>query len=408
MSALHTEIRFVAAPTGPLVSLKVTVCRAWSELELIRAEWNALLLQCAGPSIFLTPEWMSSWWPAFGSNRELAAIIFRDGTNVVGMAPLYCESSRRFGLAVKVLRLVGAGSGDSDALDFIVAPGYEQPCAEGFLSWLASESNVDLCSLETLRADSEIARHIAAQLQQNGHKVYSETSPNFVVDLPATWAEYLAGLESSFRPLLTRYPKRLQSRYRVSIKRCEREPELDANLQALFELHQMRWTGQGEPGAFSSAQRRDFYFRMSRAFLERGWLEFWQLLVEDEIVAAQFCFRYGDTVSLLQEGFHPKYAAEKIGYALRAHVLQEIITSGARHYDFLGGTDSYKAKFGARQNSYLTLSFAPGSLRGRLHLALRHRTQQGKQWLKGILAPFLAARQKSKTAGTEKKTEGRE
>src|SRR5689334_24585270 len=135
MSALHTEIRFVAAPAVSPVSLKVTVCRAWSELELIRAEWNALLLQCAGPSIFLTPEWMSSWWHAFGSNRELAAIIFRDGTKVVGMAPLYCESSRRFGLPVRVLRLVGAGSGDSDALDFIVAPGYKQPCAESFLSW---------------------------------------------------------------------------------------------------------------------------------------------------------------------------------------------------------------------------------------------------------------------------------
>ena len=56
------------------------------------------------------------------------------------------------------------------------------------------------------------------------------------------------------------------------------------------------------------------------AFLQRGWLEFWRLELNGETVGAQFCFRYNDTVSLLQEGFHPKYAGEKIGYALKAHL----------------------------------------------------------------------------------------
>jgi len=140
---------------------------------------------------------------------------------------------------------------------------------------------------------------------------------------------------------------------------------------------------------------------MAHAFLERGWLEFWLLILEDETVAAQFCFRYGKTVYLLQEGFNPKYAAEKIGYALRAHVLQEMIRSGATRYDFLGGADAYKLKFGAHEGAYLTLNFAGPSWLGRWYLALHRQKQQVKRWLKTrLLARVVTAltREKPKAA----------
>ena len=173
----------------------------------------------------------------------------------------------------------------------------------------------------------------------------------------------------------------------------------------------MRWTGQGEPGAFSSAERRDFYFRMSRAFLERGWLEFWLLTLEDETVAAQFCFRYDNTVYLLQEGFHPKYAAEKIGYALRAHVLEEMIQTGATRYDFLGGADAYKTKYGSRAGSYLNFAIWPVLRAGRMYLAVQRHKQQTKQWLKSKLpAPLLARlrHEKSQPAAHGRKNEAME
>jgi CelD/BcsL family acetyltransferase involved in cellulose biosynthesis len=236
-----------------------------------------------------------------------------------------------------------------------------------------------------------IAKYLIQYAQESGWRTDSTFTPNFVIDLPPTWPEYLSTLESAFRPLLTRYPKRLQSRFKVSIVRSERAEDLQAQLQTLFTLHQMRWIGRGEPGAFSSADRRDFYFRMATAFLQRGWLEFWLLSLDGETVGAQFCFRYNHTVSLLQEGFHLKYTAEKIGYALRAHVLEETIRAGAQRYDFLGGADSYKAKFGARQANYLNLSFAGPSGLGRTYLFLQEQKRQLKSWIKSKLPTNMVA-----------------
>jgi CelD/BcsL family acetyltransferase involved in cellulose biosynthesis len=211
------------------------------------------------------------------------------------------------------------------------------------------------------------------------------------VDLPRTWNQYIEMLASDFRPLLTRYPRRLQSRFSVNISRLQRVEDLSAALQTLFTLHQMRWTGRGEPGAFADPRRRDFYLRMAKAFLQRGWLELWSLTLENETVATQFCFRYRDTVSLLQEGFHPKYTTEKVGYALRAHVLQAMIATGARRYDFLGGADAYKARFGSRQGKYLNLYFAGASWKGRLILILRQRSRALKAWLKTHLPQRVLA-----------------
>jgi CelD/BcsL family acetyltransferase involved in cellulose biosynthesis len=399
MPALQSEIDYSIPSANCRALVRIQPCRTWTELQAISADWNHLLQICPGASIFQTPEWLGPWWAAFGGEKELFALVFRSSEGeIVGIAPLYIDQKRFLGTPVQVLRMVGAGSGDSDALDFVTAPGYEESCARAFLSWLDENRSWDVCALETLPENSRVAQHISDLVQNRGWPIYSKAIPNFFIELPSSWSEYLGTLEPGFQPLLTRYPKRLKSRYSVSIQKCEAEEELDAALQALFTLHQLRWAGRGIPGAFSLAERRDFYLRMTHSFFQRGWLEFWLLKLNQEIVATQFCFRYGNTVYLLQEGFHPQYTADKVGYALRAHVLQEMIRTGATRYDFLGGADAYKERFGARQGSYLTLRFAGKSWRGRLYLALQHRKQEVKQWLKRKLPTGILARLRSQEA----------
>jgi CelD/BcsL family acetyltransferase involved in cellulose biosynthesis len=370
----------------------VHICRTWDELEQFRERWNSLLRANPASSIFQTPEWLTSWWQAYGRNRDLFALVFEDSTGaIVGILPLYADQARFLGLSLTTLRMVGAGSGDSDGLGFITAPGYARDCAKAFIAWLAAQKKWHVCALETFLQHSLVAEYLFQGIQESGMSLDSTLTPNFIIDLPPTWQQYVGSLESSFRPLLTRYPRRLQSRFTVKFSRCENADDLKAQLETLFRLHQMRWTGRGETGAFASNERRDFYYQMATAFLQRGWLEFWHLELNGETVGAQFCFRYDDKVSLLQEGFHPRYAAEKIGYALKAHLLEEMIRTGARRYDFLGGADPYKAKFGAHQENYLNLFIAGPSKLGRLYLQMQKQKREIKAWVKRKLPARVAA-----------------
>lgn len=379
--------------------LSVRLCSDWQDLEEYRGDWERLLYRNPHVSIFCTPEWLGSWWQAFQGDKQLHALVFLDpGGAVAGVAALFLEREPGFPYLSRCLRFVGAGSGDSDALDFVTAPGAERAVTKCFMHWLKRQKQWSICSLETLPAGSLTGQYIAQMAEEWGWRVAAEKLPHSFVDLPATWPDYLQQLASDFRPLLTRYPKRLRSRYNVRVFRCEQVEELESHLQTLFTLHQMRWTGRGEPGAFSSKQRREFYSLMGKAFLRRGWLEFWMLVLENEIVAAQFCFRHRQTVYLLQEGFNPGYAAEKIGYALRAHVLQEMIQSGAKRYDFLGGEDAYKLRFGASRGAYVSLHLAGPSWVGRMTLAGLQYLRTVKRFLKKSLPPRLLAMMKREGA----------
>lgn len=243
MLTAQTETAFQLESGPTAEECTVLICRTWEELEQYRESWNRLLQTNPASSIFQTPEWLAAWWQAFAGDKELFGLVFADAEgHALGIAPLYREQNSFLGRTFTTLRMVGAGSGDSDALDFITSPGSEEVCAEAFVAWLSQQKDWDVCALETLPQNSLVAKRLGTRLHEDGWSVDTTLTPNFVVDLPAAWQQYLNALESSFRPLLTRYPKRLQSRYSVRIRRSEGAEDLKDHLDILFQLHQMRWT----------------------------------------------------------------------------------------------------------------------------------------------------------------------
>ena len=160
-------------------------------------------------------------------------------------------------------------------------------------------------------------------------------------------------------------------------------------LDALFELHQGRWENAGEKGSFASLRRRNFYWELSRALLKKNALELWALKLDHKIVAVQFAFRHNDRVFQLQEGYDHRRPSDRLGYVLRGEVLKTLIAEGVRVYDFLGGEDSYKARWGAQPGYYRTLRFAPRFSKGGILLQLSTQAEAGKQWLQRNL-PSLA------------------
>jgi CelD/BcsL family acetyltransferase involved in cellulose biosynthesis len=223
-----------------------------------------------------------------------------------------------------------------------------------------------------------------------------------MISLPDTWENYLQQTISRKEGRkIGYYSNRLQKRFEVSITKCDNSQALPSCLTALFGLHQKRWRLREGPGAFASAQRREFYNNMASSFVERGWLEFWILQLDGKPVAAQYGFRYRNAVYSLQEGFDPEYSADRVGYVLRAHVLQILIGQGARQYDFLGGEDPSKDRWGAQVGSYADIHFARPLTQGALYLRMDQTARALKSWLRTNLpAALLRALRKGKSSAT--------
>ncbi len=193
-------------------SFRVTTCHSWEMLEKWIPSWDAILGENQSLSIFSTPEWLGSWWKAFGANKRMIALGFSTEENtLVGLAPFYLDEiqSPLFGKLAR-LRLIGDGSGDSDGLDVIVRPGFEGSCAQALLRWLTEHRDWDVCSLSAMSERSAVAKALLHELTGVAWPFLSESCPNSAIHLPGSWAQYVEQqLSPGFRPLVTRYPRKL-------------------------------------------------------------------------------------------------------------------------------------------------------------------------------------------------------
>jgi CelD/BcsL family acetyltransferase involved in cellulose biosynthesis len=379
-----------ASPSERLAEhpLEVRVCTSWAELESHGRAWERLLASAPSASTFVTREWLAAWWAVFAPAASLLALLFFDAAGEpVGLGLLYQDVMKGpLGLRLRRLRFVGDGSNDSDNLDFLVRPGYEQSCALAFLRWLERRPGWDIGELNTMPSDSPTASWLARGLRQRGWTHALHERPRLVVTLPESWEGYCCQLSTKERGKLRYYTSRLERMYRLRVRKCADGTQLARDLDFLFRLHQKRWTERGEPGTFSSSARRRFYEEVAPLFLARRWLEFWLLELDGKPAAAQFSFRFRDTVYVLQEGFDPEYARDSVGFVLRGQVLQQLIAEGVRRYDFLGGSGHSKQRWNAETWSYLDIHLARPLSRASVYLRALRSGRSAKEWMRANLS----------------------
>jgi CelD/BcsL family acetyltransferase involved in cellulose biosynthesis len=364
--------------------LEIRTYRSLDELQTIAASWNELLANYPLATTFSTPEWLMSWWRSFGKDQILLVAGFFSDSRLIALAPLSLSPFRIAGpISLRLLRLMGDGSKDSDNLDLPVRPGFEEKFAGSLLHFLESERNSwDFAQLNTLPPQSPGAHAFRELLRRKEWMAIDKRRPASAIPLPTTWQDYLQRLSAKERGKIGLRTRRLEKKYRVRIRRCAEEGEIDSLLRALYELHGKHWRQRGLPGTLHLLNRRQFYGELSRLLLEHRRLEFWVLELEGKVVAAQFGFRHGTTVFSLQEGFDPDHAADSVGYVLRSHVLKQLIADGVHRYDFLGGVDESKIRWGAQAGHYLDLSFARPFTAGAAYLQAQHYAGRGKSWLR--------------------------
>jgi CelD/BcsL family acetyltransferase involved in cellulose biosynthesis len=371
-------------PDAGFANLTVKIFRTIDDLDKLRVRWEELLAQYPQGSIFSTWEWLATWWNAFGADQQLHVLAFEDASSqLVGLAPLSLITRGFLGKSWKILRLLGDGSGDSDNLDLVVAPGCASAVVRSLLVYLEDHSDLwDFCELNTIPVSSPAASQLVTSLIERSWIHARVQSPCCQISLPDHWDTYFKQLSSTMRKNFKYHLRRLEKRPNFRIYRCSHENELIQCLPALFELHQKRWRASGDPGSFGSEKRRGFYQQLSSLLLKRNWLEFWILEIGGKPIAADYGFRYNNVVYALQAGFDPSEHADSPGFCLKGVMLKALIESGVQKYDFLAGFGQNKAQWNAQPSHYQHIHFARRRSLGGIYLRTRYQLKSAKEWLR--------------------------
>ena len=324
----------------------------------LRPSWNSLLSDSAANTVFLTWEWISSWWNIYGNGKDLAVVVARRNGELVAIVPLYRvrRTVLKF-LSLSEYRFLGDGSGDSDYLDLIVRRNDGTEVIEAIISWIVGTfpSN-SIFYFNEIPESSPNLSILRRCLEESGF--YGEEG--FVrcayTELPATWDDYIKTLRPRMRTKVRSLRRNFEKEAgQIDFFVLKDDRELEQRLQSLFDLHRMRWEKKFQTGVFVLPGKKDFYREISKEFLRKGWLRLYSIRIRERYIAHQFCFRYGDTVFLLQEGYDPTFEELEAGNLLRSMVLEDCIREGVKVYDYLGGISFHKTAWGGDEKRSVRL-----------------------------------------------------
>src|SRR5205807_8631901 len=93
---------------GEGICMRVAEIRQENDLLQLRTTWDRLVCESAANTIFLTWEWVTAWWAAYGSPGDLRILVFSDEDGVPrGIAPMRRQVVERCGQKVAALAFVG-------------------------------------------------------------------------------------------------------------------------------------------------------------------------------------------------------------------------------------------------------------------------------------------------------------
>jgi CelD/BcsL family acetyltransferase involved in cellulose biosynthesis len=357
----------------------------WQGLD----DWDAVLADSARPSVFLTHDWVASWWGSFGQGAQswLLRVAGPNGATL-GLAPLYLgRPPGTTRLPVRRLGLIGDHSVGSEYLGLVARAGHERAVGQAVADHLAAaRARWDVAELSGLVEGDPAASALEVPLRTVAGRAREQRQACSAVALPDSFEAYLGGLGSKFRQSYRQRASKLHRTSTVRYLMTASEADLRPHLEALFRMHQAHWTAVGLPGSFGDRRMRRFYLEVAGRLLRAGRLRFWQLEVDGVIRASQFGFAYDGVLHSLQEGYDTTFRAPGVGglgVVLRAHAIRSAIEEGLVAYDFLGGTEEFKRRWGTSTSHVRQVRLAAPGARGALAWLATVGAQDARAGLRG-------------------------
>ena len=338
--------------------MKLETIETFDEFINLHDEWRALLESSASDCVFLSHEWLSTWWKHLAEDRRLCIVTARDAGKLIGILPTAEKAAQLWRMTPRVLEFIGSGIIGSDYLDVIVAKGREEEVTEAYAAYLHSRGL--MLQLSQLRGMNSVAAVLARQLRQRAWTI-SEARLNVCpnIDLRAhTWESYVSTLGPTIRKNINRYLRNLPSTFDMRVECARTSSEASGALDIVIGLHKKRWTN-GASEAFQSDSVIAFHREFVQLAADRGWLRLLIVWLDSIPVSALYGLKYGPTFYFYQSGFDPAYSKHSVGVATMALAIKTAIADGASEYDFLHGDEEYKFHWASGSRDLTRLELHP-------------------------------------------------
>jgi len=353
--------------------LELRAISAPAELPAVRGGWEELLGRAPAANLFLTFEWLTTWWRHYGGNARLCLLGVYEGGELSGLAPLMIQERRLTG--IPIYRSVSfLGTGISDRLDILLTAGRERAILETIVSHLRSQQ-WDMVDLQEIPEDSvtvkllpELAEPLGAQVEVMPQSVCP------VIKLKETPEAQFATLGKKLRRNIGAYGRRLKREHAVVVDFVKDGPAPTDDLQAFFRLYRKCFADRPSARQLIGDQFAAFRQEIATRFATQGRLLLALLRIDGTLAAGGLAFLYRGTCYWYNTCYDPAWQRESIGTLLHWEIMRHAITVGCHEFDYLRGDEAFKAHWGAQPRRHVRIRITRETpklrvLRAGVHLA---------------------------------------
>jgi CelD/BcsL family acetyltransferase involved in cellulose biosynthesis len=319
--------------------LRVVRLDNFDQIQDYGVDWNELVSSSLDNHVFLTSEWLTTWWKHYGKNRELILLALEDDGKICSVAPLMGSTFPAFGMKLKRIEFMGSPA--SDYHTFIIS----NPAADKLnliLEYVKQNFRKYDC-VELIEMPEESKTYLALKQAQKAYAMKEANLDNCpYVPLSGTFEEYLKTLSSNRRQLLGRWERKLMKEHRVGYRLFSDPSTVEEGMLNLFDLHQKSKVKRGLKGLFADETFRNFHLEIAKVFAAKNLLFLGGFTLDDKPISSEYGFIYDGKLYYYLNDYDPVYAQYGVGNLGTKYVFKTCFERGLREVDFMRGGEEYK------------------------------------------------------------------
>ncbi|MEQ8849467.1 GNAT family N-acetyltransferase [Botrimarina sp.] len=352
--------------------MRLEVIETLAALRSLEPEWRELAI----PSPMQSPEWLLSWWEAYGEDDaacSLWTLAVRNSAGVlVGLAPCYVRLRT---LAGPTLRLLGDGRASTDHHTILCRTAEDEPGVVSAVAKWVVDSAGDTwrrVRFEAIDADDRAMNHLERLLAEGGLDTQRiDDLGSFPAEMAAhggepTWENYLATLSKNRRKRLRKWRRELLDTGQATVLVAQTEADRQELWPLLVKLHRERREAMGHPGVFDEPRFDRFHRLASERLLAKGRLYLAVLELDGKPAAVDYALQDERAVYAYQGGIAPWALERDAGHLSQMVLAETALAAGRTRLDLLRGDEPYKLSWGAVHRPASTLHVRPRDAAGAL------------------------------------------
>ena len=315
--------------TNHYANLEVVLAPAQEVAGLHQADWATLLEDSESDNVFLHPAWITAWleaWPAYTSSL----VLIKQSDKVLGGGVFFSQDAD----------CLFVGEGRADYQEVLLAKGVSPNEAK----------QVVAAMFDALRKEHSSVRQFRLKrvpewsfLRQGNIWCNYRVGESYTV--PAPFLDMSEADVMMNKKSLKRHENKLNRTGTVDFRTYSESSEVLPRLDGFFDQHIARWQQTDSPSLFLQETNRRFYQLLAQKLDNTGILQYSELRLDDDLVAAHFGFLYQSRFYWYKPTYKPELSKLSPGEVLIRNLFRHAQNQNARIFDFTIGNERFKQRF---------------------------------------------------------------